>query len=417
MKAAQEIPGASIDRVVGEEMWLGIYCAGTLIYHDRYQDQDGMFPFVPYFADRKKSGEPFGPVRNLISISQEINKRRSKAMHLINTNQAIVSQNAVEDWAEFANEKGRPDGIMKVRGKADEVVQLIKNQDMGQSQMAMHEESKRAFNMVSGEDPTNMGAASQMRSGVGKAREQMMTDWVNMPLLTNVRRTRRIKLNKVWGLICQHFNEDIVFQITDDPAAPKVIQLPKSRLDAMRDMRFNFVIADVEDSLTLQTEQFEIVANLLPQVLPFGTGPAKFLLELSSIKPKQKEGLMKILDGMAQAPPPEPKISIAMNWSELTPEEKAVFAMTKLGLPMLAEYELKQGEPSAKRLALEEALAKQASVERMNDKRQEVELIKHGSDSKREMLVELMHRQTELQKKDKDIEKEKAKPKPAAKAK
>jgi hypothetical protein len=417
MKAAQEIPGASIDRVVGEEMWLGIYCAGTLIYHDRYQDQDGMFPFVPYFADRKKSGEPFGPVRNLVSISQEINKRRSKAMHLINTNQAIVSQNAVEDWAEFANEKGRPDGIMKVRGKADEVVQLIKNQDMGQSQMAMHEESKRAFNMVSGEDPTNMGAASQMRSGVGKAREQMMTDWVNMPLLTNVRRTRRIKLNKVWGLICQHFNEDIVFQITDDPAAPKVIQLPKSRLDAMRDMRFNFVIADVEDSLTLQTEQFEIVANLLPQVLPFGTGPAKFLLELSSIKPKQKEGLMKILDGMAQAPPPEPKISIAMNWSELTPEEKAVFAHTKLGLPMLAEYELTQGEPSAKRLALEEALAKQASVERMNDKRQEVELIKHGSDSKREMLVELMHRQTELQKKDKDIEKEKAKPKPAAKAK
>jgi hypothetical protein len=57
-------------------------------------------------------------------------------------------------------------------------------------------------------------------------------------------------------------------------------------------------------------------------------------------------------------------------------------------------------------------MAKQASVERMNDKRQEVELIKHGSDSKREMIVEMMHRDTELQKKDKDIEKEKAKPKP-----
>jgi hypothetical protein len=185
-------------------------------------------------------------------------------------------------------------------------------------------------------------------------------------------------------------------------------------LDAMRDMAFNFVIADVEDSLTLQQEQITEVMNILPQILPFGIPMAQFVLELSNVRPKQKEGLMKILQGMAQTPPPEPKISIAMNWSELTPEEKAVLAFTKLNMPQLAEFELTQGEPSAKRLSLEKDMAKQASVERMNDKRQEVELILHGADSQREMVIEKMHRETELQKKDKDIEKEKAKPKPRA---
>lgn len=383
-QAMSQSPGSTVESVQLEEMWLGIYCGGVLIHHDRHQDQDGMFSFIPYFADRKKSGEPFGPVRNLVSINQEINKRRSKALHLINTNQAIVGQNAVEDFAEFAAEKARPDGIMKVR-KLDEI-QLIKNQDMGQSQMAMHAESKQAFNMVSGDDATNLGAASQMRSGVGKAREQMATDLVNMPLFTNIRRTRQIKLKKVWGLVGQHFTDDLVFQITDDPQAAKVVSLPKDRLAALRDMRFNFVISDVEDSLTLQTEQFEIVANLLPQILPFGTGAAKFLLELSNVKPKQKAGLMQMLDEMNRTPPAEPKISLSVNWGDLTPEEKAVFASKKLGMPELAEYEMKQGEPSSKKVQNDLLLQKQASVERMNDKRQEVELLTHGSVTKAELI-------------------------------
>jgi hypothetical protein len=400
---SQAPEGSTLEKVESEEMWLGIYCGGLLIYHDRFQDQDGMFPFIPYYGDRKKSGEPFGVVRNLVSISKEINKRRSKALHLLSTNQAVVGQNAVEDWAEFASEKARPDGVMKVR-KLDEI-ELIKNQDMGASQMSMHAESKQAFNMVSGDDPTNQGAASQMRSGVGKAREQMATDLVNMPLFTNIRRSRRIKLKKVWGLVSQHFTEDLIFQITDDPNAAKEVSVPKDRLAAMRDMAFNFVISDVEDSLTLQSEQFQIIADLLPQILPLGSGPSRFLLELSNIKPKQKEGLMKLLDQMAAAPPPEPKISLTLNWSDMTPQEKAVFAAKKLNMPELAEYELTEGEPSGKKAGMAAAMQKQASVERMNDKRQEVELITHGTQLHSDMIANVLDHKAKMAKTEADKEK------------
>ena len=367
-QAQEASPNSTVESVMSEEMWLGIYCGGLLIYHDRFQDQDGMFPFIPYFADRKKSGEPFGPVRNLVPLSKEINKRRAKALHLLSNNQAILEQNSVEDIGEFNAEKAKADGTMVVR-KLDGI-ELIKNQDMGQSQMAMHAESKQAFNMVSGDDPTNQGGASQMRSGVGKAREQMATDLVNMPLFTNIRRTKRIKLKKVWGLICQHFNDDLVFQITDDPNAAKTISFPKDRLSALKEMQFNFVISDVEDSLTLQQEQFQIIADLLPQLIPLGAGPMKFMLELSNIKPKQKDGLMKMIDQMNQQPPPEPKISISLNWSDMQPEERAIFAAKKMGMPELASFLMEQGEPSAKRAAMASAMEKQASVERMNDKRQ-----------------------------------------------
>ena len=404
-QAQQMNPESVVESVASEEMWLGIYCGGTLIHHDRAVDQDGLFPFIPYFADRKKSGEPFGCVRNLVSISQEINKRRSKALHLLSTNQAILSQNAVEDQAIFAAEKAKPDGIMIVRGKPDDQVQLIKNQDMGQSQMAMHAESKQAFNMVSGDDPTNQGAASQMRSGVGKAREQMLTDLVNMPLFSNIRRTRQIKLRKVWGLVCQHFTDDLVFQITDDPNAAKVVSLPKDHLAALREMQFNFVISDVEDSLTLQTEQFQIVADTMPQFLQHGIGMGKFLLELSTIKPKQKEGLMKILDGMAAQPPPEPKVSLSLNWTDMQPEERAIWAAQKLNMPALADFLMQQGEPSAKRAEMAKAMEKQASVERMNDKRQEVELITHGSQLHADLIQGALKHKSDMAKIEADTQK------------
>ena len=408
-QAQEASPGSTVESVMSEEMWLGIYCGGLLIYHDRFQDQDGMFPFIPYFADRKKSGEPFGPVRNLVPLSKEIDKRRSKALHLLSNNQAILEQNAVEDIGAFNTEKARADGTMIVRKL--EGVEIIKNQDMGQSQMAMHAESKQAFNMVSGDDPSNQGAASQMRSGVGKAREQMATDLVNMPLFTNIRRTRRIKLKKIWGLICQHFTDDLVFQITDDPNAAKTISLPKDRLAAMRDMQFNFVISDVEDSLTLQSEQFQIIADLLPQMLPLGPGPTKFMIELSSIKPKQKEGLMKMLDEMNQQPPPDPKISISMNWTDMQPEERAIIAAKKMGMPELAAFLMEQGEPSAKRAGMATAAEKQASVERMNDKRQEVELITHGSQLHADMIHDVLDHKAKMEKAAADKEKAKAKPK------
>jgi len=59
-----------------------------------------------------------------------------------------------------------------------------------------------------------------------------------------------------------------------------------------------------------------------------------------------------------------------LNWSDMQPEERAIFAAKKMGMPELASFLMEQGEPSAKRAAMASAMEKQASVERMNDKRQ-----------------------------------------------
>ena len=121
---------------------------------------------------------------------------------------------------------------------------------------------------------------------------------------------------------------------------------------------------------------------------------------------------MQQLDAMAQQPPPEPKISLALNWTDMQPEERAIWAAKKLNMPELAQFLLEQGEPSAKRAEMAKAMEKQASVERMNEERQKVELMTHGSQLHADMIETVLDHKAKMAKAEAD--KAKAKQKKAA---
>ena len=53
-------------------------------------------------------------VRGLISLQDEINKRRSKALHLLSVRQVVAEQGAVQDVDKARREVARPDGYVEV---------------------------------------------------------------------------------------------------------------------------------------------------------------------------------------------------------------------------------------------------------------------------------------------------------------
>jgi hypothetical protein len=50
-----------------------------------------------------------------------------------------------------------------------------------------------------------------------------------------------------------------------------------------------------------------------------------------------------MLDQMAQPPPATPKVSLAMSWADLSPEEKAAMAILAFQDPQLAQLFLQKG--------------------------------------------------------------------------
>jgi hypothetical protein len=64
------------------------------------------------YVDREN--RRFGMVSDFISLQDEINKRRSKALHLLSVNRIITEQGAVEDVDKAKREMAKPDGAIAV---------------------------------------------------------------------------------------------------------------------------------------------------------------------------------------------------------------------------------------------------------------------------------------------------------------
>lgn len=321
--ALAELPGSIITERSVDRMWVAVYCGGVFLDGPKPSPyRCNLFPFIPYYCYRKIDGEPQGYVAGLIDPQREINARRSKALWSLNNRQTIYERNAIRDKAELANELARMDGQIEVEnGKFDRFI-IKENADISQGNLTMLQEAKMAMRRISGEDQLN--PAPEVRSGVGIQRLQMIHQAGVMPIYDNIRRSRRMKAVLTLELIKQFYTDEMVFQISEDPGLVRTVRLSAEQFDSLREEIYDLIAVDTVDHTTSQAEQFETLATTLPQVLQFGPAWAKLFISMSDLR--NKEGLLQLIDSMSQAPPIQPKVSVAFQWNELTPAEKALMA-------------------------------------------------------------------------------------------
>jgi len=354
-------------------MHVGVFLSGLLLERKPSPYQHGLFKYVPYFVHRKKSGEPYSPIFIALPLQDAINKRESKAIHLLNANATITEENNIVDKDEYAKERARPDGIAVVRDL--EKLKTDNNVELAVSQMEFHRESKGDFRRVTGINPDALGEKSEVRSGVVIARKQAMTDLIVTPDFDNFRRTRAISAKVKLGIIKQFFTAPMVFSITDDLGKTRAINLDQNVLTTLKQQQFDVIVEDLPDVTTIQQEQFATITQVLPSILPFGPFWVKKLIQMSDIR--HKEELVKEIEEQSAPPPPEPKISLALQWSELVPEEKAAFAM-KFGMPELAQFEAQAGSDPAHITKSKVDLHKAELAAQADDRQAEGDRVKTG---------------------------------------
>jgi len=338
-----------IDRVKSK-MNVGIFSGGILFEHKEVQGLNGRsrenFPFVPYMLYRKKNGEPYSLIHIAISMQDAINKRESKGLHLLSTNQSVFEQGAVADLAKHATEKAKPDGIIELLPGYFEKFVLANNLEMGASQVSMGAEAKNDFRRITGINPDALGERSEVRSGVGIARKQAMTDVIIAPIFDNFRRTRQMLAKNILELVQIFMTEKKIFTITDDLNASKQIVLNSddNQAEAIKQGIFDVVVEDMPDTTTIQEEQMQLLATTLPQILPFGPAWTEILFEMSSIR--NKDAILNKVRQASGPPPTEPKISVSVQMNELSPVERAFF-YGQMGSPDVAKAVMDQKQDPA----------------------------------------------------------------------
>lgn len=262
----------------------GILKAGLSPFVTDKGDTDCELIFQSAYVDRDNNR--YGLVREMITLQDEINKRRSKSLHLLSSNQTQYEKGAIKDVEKFRREKAKPDGTMEVAPGAlrDGAVVTISGVELATAQFQLLQESKNAIDLK-GPNATEMGdktGGSNSASGRAIVASQQGGMIQIGDLLDNLRHLDRRVFRAIWSRIRQYWTAEKWIRVTDDEqnvkwvgmnVDPQQVQMMmqqdpqaaekiKGLVGNVAELDCDIIIDEAPDSLTPQLEQFQSLVEL-----------------------------------------------------------------------------------------------------------------------------------------------------------
>jgi hypothetical protein len=169
-----------------------------------------------------KDNNRYGVVRNLISPQEEINKRRSKALHLLTLRQVKYESGAVENIQTAMTQLAKPDGAVEVKPNA--MFEILQNQDMVQGQFQLLQEAKGEIDFVGPSEDNEQGASGRAIL----AKQRAMTIELE-EVSDNIKEWSHDIFVAMWLRIRQFWKDEKWIRISDekDPAGYRFVGLNK----------------------------------------------------------------------------------------------------------------------------------------------------------------------------------------------
>lgn len=187
---------------------------------DDKQTQCPIIAASAYVAQTKSNKPPerYGIVRGMISPQEEINKRRSKAMHYLNVSQIIAEQGALAMSKEAALEEvAKPDGYIEANSGAlqSKKFEIRSNLELAQSQFQLLQEAKSEIDnigpqapLIGTDDRVQTGRSLQVR---GEAGEKQLK-----PVFDSHRHWMRRIFRAIAWQIKRYWPKEMWIRVTDD---------------------------------------------------------------------------------------------------------------------------------------------------------------------------------------------------------
>lgn len=305
-----------------------------------YLDEDGQpeNPIILQSAFVDRDNDRYGLVRDYLTLQDEVNKRRSKFLHLSNSRQVRVSPASGLSPNQAREELNRPDGV--VIAEQGEV-EVISTGDMAAGHFNLLAEAKQAIQAV-GPNATLQGKSGQDQSGraILALQQGGMTEMA--PLLDNLRHFNVRVYRAIWNRIRQFWQGERWVRVTDDEKNLRFVGLNVTQgqlamvkvqdaikagqideataqqfmmqiqtdpammqpANVLAELDVDIEIDEVADSPTLQIEQFDQLAKLAP-IAPPQYIPTMFemLIEASNLRNKDK---LREIAGQMKQPQPDP---------------------------------------------------------------------------------------------------------------
>lgn len=292
----------------------------------RNQDNKSLCPLILQSAFVTRDNDRYGFVRALIGPQDEINKRRSKGLHLLMGKGAIMEDGAVDDEDATKVAMQAVTGLIKVNpGFRFDVID--NKQDM-EGHLELLQESKQEIDLM-GPNAAMQGKGERSASGRAIIANQQGGQIEIYRLTDRHNHFKHRSYELVWAMVQQYWTAEKWIRVTDDEKNVRFVGLNQPQLYAQQlvekavangvdaqdakaqlasqvmadpsgqvrealsrtvyknspaEMTMDIILEEVPDAANVQQEQFEIMAKL-GQMIPF---PPEMWIKMSALRNKRE---------------------------------------------------------------------------------------------------------------------------------
>jgi hypothetical protein len=226
------------------------------------------FPFTPIWGNKRaKDGMPYGMIRRLRDIQEDINKRASKALHILSTNKVIMDAGAVEDIDELEEEMAKPNAII-IKNKGYDF-ELNVDRDLSQWHMELMSRSIAMVQQSSGVTDELLGRRTNATSGVAIGKRQDQGAMATAKYFDNLLLANQVHGEKLLANTEQFMTAEKQFRITGTANKPEWVTvndgLPDN--DIIRS-KADYVISEGAWSATVRQAAADSLMEVMTRLPP-----------------------------------------------------------------------------------------------------------------------------------------------------
>lgn len=309
------------------EWWVATFTRGGFLVDpvvSPYKDKEGNSTrsIIARSGYIDRENRRYGHCKDLIPLQDEINKRRSKALHLMSQRQTYGNKRAIQDVKKAKTELAKPDGHVEINEAAQFGADfgVLPTGDMVQGQVLMLNQALESMN-ATGANAAVQGKDERQQSGVALQTRIQAGATELEPQIDGLREMTHQIMERIWMCVRQFWTAEKWVRVTDDDRNMKWVglnkqitvqerlsQLPPDQQEQVaqqmqlqpNDPRLQMVVAvenevsglDVDvvieegpDIAALQSEQFGMLVDLAKAGMPI---PPTAIIKASSLRNKDQ---------------------------------------------------------------------------------------------------------------------------------
>ena len=252
---------ASVFDAVEMQVWVAIWTGDHFLQNVQSPYHHNRFPFTPIWAYRRdRDGMPYGPIRNMRDAQEDLNKRKSKALFILSTNQLIGDEDAFEDWEEAIDEASRPDGVLKHKRGA--TFEINRNIDLASEHVQLMNDDITFLESASGVTEENLGEVTNTNSGTAINLRQTQGSVVTALLFDNLRESIQLQGELELSLVEQFYAEPKMVRIVDDSGRSDFLGINQMETDDDGKMSVLNPITESQADFIVDTQDFRETIRL-----------------------------------------------------------------------------------------------------------------------------------------------------------